>query len=73
MGKTNLKTEQIEWRRNKVQELAVKGFSQSDISRLLSIPKTTINRDMSYLKEEAKVTIKNHIEQTLPYQYTKCL
>ena len=74
MGQSNSKKgRQLEWRRNKVQELSVKGFSQADISRILNIPKTTINRDVTYLKEEAKETIKNHIEQILPYQNTKCL
>ena len=73
MGQTNVKQEQLEWRRSKVQELAVKGFSQSDISRILSIPKTTINRDVSYLKIEAEETIKNHIQKTLPYEYQNCL
>jgi hypothetical protein len=73
MGQTNVKQEQLEWRRSKVQELAIKGFSQSDISRILSIPKTTINRDVSYLKIEAEETIKNHIQKTLPFEYQNCL
>lgn len=67
------KEQQIEWRRNKVQELSVKGFSQADISRMLNIPKVTISRDVSYLKEEAKETIRNHIQDRLPYEYNKCL
>ena len=31
MEQTRTKTEQLEWRRNKVQELSIKGFGLTDI------------------------------------------
>jgi predicted transcriptional regulator len=34
----------LEWRRNKVQELASQGYNQSEISRILQISQPTINR-----------------------------
>jgi hypothetical protein len=74
MEQTRTKTEQqIEWRRNKVFELSVKGFSQADISRMLEIPKVTISRDISYLREQSKKNIKNHIEDKIPLEYSKCI
>jgi hypothetical protein len=73
MGQSNGKMGQVEWRRNKVQELSVKGFSQSDIVRILKIPKSTISRDIAFLKEEAKDTIKNHIHDKLPFESSKCI
>ena len=51
---TNTKSEQVEWRRNKVQELAVKGFRQSDISQMLQINKSTICKDISFMRERSK-------------------
>jgi transposase len=45
---------QVEWRRDKVQELCSKGYSQRDISRILQIGLAIVNRDMSYLREQAK-------------------
>jgi Trp operon repressor len=39
---------QIEWRRNKVQELCSKGYSQRKISQVLQIGLATVNRDISY-------------------------
>src|SRR5919199_3766211 len=33
----------VEWRRNKVQELASQGYNQSEISRILQISQPTIN------------------------------
>jgi DNA-binding CsgD family transcriptional regulator len=48
----------LEWRRSKVQELASQGYNQSEISRILQISQPTINRDLSYLRQHAKTTIK---------------
>src|SRR5215207_7992298 len=74
MKESNTKTkERIQWRRNKVQELSVKGFTQAEIARMLQISEPTISRDIDYLKELANETIRNHIQKTLPYQYTKCI
>jgi predicted transcriptional regulator len=63
----------LEWRRNKVQELASQGYNQSEISRILQISQPTINRDMSYLRQQAKENIKRYIDERLPEEYEKCL
>ena len=73
MRKSNTKKQQLEWRRDKINELLIKGFSQSEISRMLSIDKSAISRDLQCLKEQARDTIKNHIGERLPYEYNKCL
>ena len=70
---TKMKQREIEWRRSKVLELSSKGNSQAEISRILSISKTTINRDIDYLRTLAKENIKQHIEERLPYEYEQCL
>src|ERR671933_1740275 len=63
----------IEWRRNKVQELASQGYNQSEISRILQISQPTINRDITYLRQQAKSNIKRYIDERLPEEYEKCL
>lgn len=74
MKKLNTKTKtKIIWRRNKVQELSVKGFSQTEISKMLQISDPTISRDIEYLRQQASETIKNHIQKKLPYEYSKCI
>jgi hypothetical protein len=74
MEQSNSKKEQqIEWRRNKIFELSVKGFTQADIGRMLKIPKVTVSRDISLLKEQSKKSIKNHLEDKLPLEYNKCI
>jgi predicted transcriptional regulator len=62
----------LEWRRNKVQELASQGYNQSEISRILQISQPTINRDLRYLREQAKDNIKRYIDERLPEEHEKC-
>jgi Trp operon repressor len=65
--------QQIQWRRDKVQELYSKGYSQREISRMLQVGLATINRDISYLRNQAKANIKRYIDERLPEEYEKCL
>ena len=52
--------EQVEWRRDKVQELCSKGYSQREISQTLQIGLATVNRDMAYLSDQAKINIRKY-------------
>jgi predicted transcriptional regulator len=63
----------LEWRRNKVLELASQGHSQSEIARIIQISQPTVNRDLSYLRQHAKNNIKKYIDERLPEEYEKCL
>ena len=63
----------IQWRRDKVQELCSKGYSQRDISQVLQVGLATVNRDISYLRNQAKSNIKRYIDERLPEEYEKCL
>jgi predicted transcriptional regulator len=63
----------LEWHRSKVQELASQGYNQSEISRILQISQPTINRDITYLRQQAKHNIKKYINERLPEEYEKCL
>ena len=63
----------IDWRRDKVLELSVKGHNQTNISKILNIHKSTISRDIEYLRTIAKENLKQHIEDRLPFEYEQCL
>jgi Trp operon repressor len=65
--------QQIQWRRDKVQELCSKGYSQREISQTLQVGLATVNRDISYLRNQAKTNIKRYIDERLPEEYEKCL
>ena len=49
--------------RNKVQELCSKEYSQKEISQILLIGLATINRDISYLRNQAKTNIRKYIHE----------
>jgi Trp operon repressor len=65
--------QQIQWRRDKVQELSSKGHSQREIASLLKIGIVTVNRDLVHLRQQAKVNIKRYVDERLPEEYEKCL
>jgi Trp operon repressor len=52
--------EQVEWRRDKVQELCSKRYSQREISHTLQVGLATVNRDISYLRNQAKINIRKY-------------
>jgi hypothetical protein len=56
-----------------VQELCSKGYSQREISQTLQVGLATVNRDISYLRNQAKANIKRYIDKRLPEEYEKCL
>jgi Trp operon repressor len=65
--------QQMQWRRDKVQELCSKGYSQREISQVLQVGLATVNRDISYLRNQSKTNIKKYIDERLPEEYEKCL
>lgn len=65
------KTQQIEWRRDRVLELSSQGWNQSDIATVLQIDKSIVSRDMAYLRQQAQQKIKTHVEKTMPEEYQK--
>ena len=65
--------QQIEWRRSKVLELDSQGHSQPEIARILQVSVGTVNRDLSYIKQQSRQKIRKYIDETLPEEYEKCL
>ena len=64
---------QIQWRRSKVAELDSQGHSQPEMASILQVSIGTVNRDLSYLRQQAKSNIKKYIDERLPEEYEKCL
>ncbi|MFL6326706.1 MAG: hypothetical protein ACJ71I_04440 [Nitrososphaeraceae archaeon] len=44
-----------------------------EISQVLQVGLATVNRDISYLRNQAKTNIKRYIDERLPEEYGKCL
>ena len=63
----------VDWRRNKVQQLLVRGYSQWDVAEELQIDQSTVSRDIQYLRQNAQENLQKHIQQKLPEEYQRCL
>jgi predicted transcriptional regulator len=50
---SNKKGKMVDWRRNKVQQLLVRGYSQWDVAEELQIDQSTVSRDIQYLRQQA--------------------
>jgi hypothetical protein len=68
-----MEQQSIQWRRDKVQELSSQGNSQRDIAKILQVGIGTVNRDIQYLRQQAKDNIRKYIDERLPEEYEKCL
>jgi predicted transcriptional regulator len=63
----------LEWRRSKVLELSSQGHSQPEIARILQISQPTVNRDIGYLRGQARQNLQKHIQDKLPEEYQNCM
>ena len=76
MGHLNTKVGQsdsIEWRRSKVLELASEGYSQREIGQKLQIGKSVVNRDILFLRKQARDNLQFHIHDRIPEEYQNCM
>jgi hypothetical protein len=72
-SRREINQEQIEWRRDKVQELHSKGYGIREIGRTLEISHSTITRDLQVLRQHAKEGISRYIDEYLPAEYQETL
>jgi hypothetical protein len=70
---SNPRRQQIEWRRTKVLELSSNGYSQTEICQTLQLDKSAVNRDIAFLRKQAKQEVQKHIHETVPEEYQKCM
>jgi hypothetical protein len=50
-----------------------KGSSQTNISRVLQVDLSIINRDVQYLRQQAIKNISKYVNERLPEEYERCL
>ena len=65
--------QRLQWRRDKVRELSVKGYTQRQIASILKVNLTSVNEDLQYLRQQAKQNITKYINDYLPAEYENCL
>ena len=65
--------QRLNWRRDKVKELSVKGYSQRKIADMMKVSPALVNEDLQYLRNKARDNISRYIEEYLPIEYENCL
>jgi hypothetical protein len=65
--------QRLQWRRDKVRELSVKGYTQRQIASILKVNLTSVNEDLQYLRQQSKQNISRYIDEYLPAEYENCL
>jgi Trp operon repressor len=65
--------ERVQWRRDKIRDLSSKGHSQREIAIILQAGLGSVNRDLTFIRQQAKNNIKKYIDERLPEEYEKCM
>jgi hypothetical protein len=68
---SEVKQQQLDWRRAQVLELASEGYSQREIANRLQVDLAAINRDIQFLKHQAQENLQHHIHEVVPEEYQK--
>ncbi len=69
---SEVRQQQIEWRRSQVLELSSEGYNQMEIAQKLQIDKSAVNRDILYLRKQARENLQYHIHDKIPDEYQNC-
>jgi hypothetical protein len=56
-----------------VLELTSQGYSQRDIAASLQIGLGTVNKDLSFLRRQARENLQYHIHDKIPEEYQNCM
>jgi predicted transcriptional regulator len=64
---------QIAWRRNKAEELLIKGNNQVQIAQILQVSEATVSSDIAYLREQSRQNMASHIADRLPREFENCM
>jgi hypothetical protein len=70
---SEVRNQQIEWRRTKILELSSEGYNQTEICQKLRLDKSTVNRDIQFLRQQAQDNLQKHIHEVVPEEYQKCM
>jgi predicted transcriptional regulator len=70
---SEMKQQQLEWRRCQVLELVSEGYSQREIASKLQVDLAAVNRDIQFLRQQAQDNLQRHIHEVVPKEYQKCM
>jgi DNA-binding transcriptional regulator LsrR (DeoR family) len=67
---SDVRQQQIEWRRSQVLELSSEGYNQREIAQKVQIDKSAVN---SILRKQARENLQYHIHDRIPEEYQNCM
>jgi hypothetical protein len=70
---SDVRQQQIEWRRSEVLEFSSEGYNQREIAQKLQIDKSAVNRDILFLRKQARENLQDHIHDRIPEEYQNCM
>lgn len=70
---SEVKQQQLEWRRSQVLVLSSLGYSQREIASKLQVDLTAVNRDIQFLRKQAREDLQYHIHDKIPEEYQNCM
>jgi transposase len=63
----------LDWRRSKVLELSSQGHSEREMAKILQVAKTTVHKDLVYLRKQAQDSLQYHLTEVIPHEYQKAM
>jgi transcriptional regulator len=70
---TEAKQQQLHWRRSKVLRLSSQGYSEREVVEILKISDTAVNRDLVFIRRQAKENLQKHIDERIPEEMEKAM
>jgi IS30 family transposase len=70
---SGVRQQELEWRRSQVLQYSSQGYSIREVAQKLQINKSTVSRDLQFLKQQAKDNLQHHIHETIPLEYHKAM
>jgi DNA-binding transcriptional regulator LsrR (DeoR family) len=62
---SEVKQQQIEWRRTRVLELSSEGYSRSEICQKLHLDRVTVHRDIQFLRQQVNIIKDNPVSKVV--------
>jgi predicted DNA-binding protein YlxM (UPF0122 family) len=70
---SEVRQQELDSRRSQVLDYSSKGYSIREIAQKLQIDKSAVNRDIQFLKQEARNNLQHHIREVIPMELERCM
>jgi DNA-binding transcriptional regulator LsrR (DeoR family) len=70
---SEVRQQELDWRRSQVLQYSSEGYSMREIAQKLQIDKSSVNRDIQFLKQQAQNNLQHHIHEVNPMELERCM